>query len=418
MKGFYAAQLRGAVIQLASIVSIASQNFLAPRVLGAEEFGLAVLLLSTPLIVQGLAEPVLMSLTIRWSSNGETSDEELDRLAGLWRDLFGWSAAGAVACVAFALHKAGPGAWGTGLVLGAWVAGLLLLTVNTIAVLGLAYRADEYRALLRFYMVSGVVLPAGLLLFSSWGAAGFFLSLSLIQVLGCASLLAAERIRAPYLAVMRRLWQGGSGRPTARGDYASLLAPRLAVVLFSVVTVLLASFQMPLAQVAALKVTISLVAAGTYALPVSPWVLQAALTSSTEAGRGRSRRHGATVLGAVFASGCVLAAILYIWGGVIRSHVLGTEHLAADLDVLFLSLPFFVLINPLSSYLIAHGEEKYLTWGLGAAVLCMAAGFAAGHLVAAFVLGTMAFVGVSAGLASRAGYPVAAGRMGERPLGG
>ena len=417
MKGFYATQVRGAMIQLASIVSIVSQNFLAPRVLGAEEFGLAVLLLSTPLVVQGLAEPVLMSLTIRWSSRGEAAGEELDRLAALWRDLFAWSAAGAALCIAFALHTLGAAEWERGLALGAWVAGLLLLTVNTIAVLGLAYRADEYRALLRFYLLSGAVLPAGLLLFSSWGAAGFFFSLSLIQVLGCASLLAAERIRTPYLAVLRRL-RGGAGAAASRGDYASLLAPRLAVVLFSVVTVLLASFHMGLEQVAALKVTLSLVAAGTYALPVSPWMLQAALTATGEDGAGRSRRHGAVVLGAVFASGCVLAAVLYVWGGVIRSHVLGVGYPAADLDPLFLSLPFFVLINPLSSYLIAHGEERYLTWGLGAAVLCMAGGFATGHLVGAFVLGTMAFVGVSAGLASRAGRPLVAGRVEERPLGG
>jgi hypothetical protein len=124
------------------------------------------------------------------------------------------------------------------------------------------------------------------------------------------------------------------------------------------------------------------------------------------------------VLAIVFATGALLALVLYRFADPARTYLLRhATPRAKGFDFMFFALPFYVMINPLSSYLIAYGRERVLKWGLLAASGCIAVAFVTNRLVGGFVLGTAAFVVVVAasGLRESAQRPAAMALDGSVP---
>lgn len=391
MSKFFKAQVIGASIQYGSFFAIAIQNFLVPRLYGPKEYGLAIYLLTIPYLIQGLMEPVVTSLTIKWLGDDPKSDVQLSRVASLWRDCIYWGLIGAIIALFFVIYEVGYEYESSWAVFGLLILCLTILSVITTLILAIVYALKDYQNALKGTLIAGSLLPLMIWLFREAGAIGFLLVLCLNYITLSSGLLVSEDVRNSIKKIISHTPIKLPHKLTIL--YLPIMSSRLTLVFLNTGTVILAGMTMTFADVAAYKVTLSLIAAGTYLLPVSPAVFQSALMSSFSKNSKREHRDGILLLGTVFIGGCIMAIFLFLWGDSLRMILLGNPlSQAKRFDTMFFALPFFVMINPLSAYYTAMGREKLLLWAFFMSFISAISGFLIQDLSFGFILGTISFV--------------------------
>jgi O-antigen/teichoic acid export membrane protein len=373
----------GAAVQAAITLGLATQAFFAPRLMGSLAYGRTVAALSLPILVQAALETILYALTIKWSSA-----RRLDVLKQLWLDaLLVSPVLGFLAAIASTASFAADSS-GERLVFIAGAPLLLPLWIAISALLGNAYALHRHGAIVRTYLISTFVLPLGVFVFRDLGARAFLYALLIDKITQFVSLIADGPVRQLTREIVAAK---SAGRSLSRAidDYFPVLTPRLTLLLLSPGLIAASSWLLASTELAGFKVSLSFVTAAASVVPVSQYVLQAHWRDSSHQEMNREVK---LVLGFVLLAGLVLGAGLWFFGDFFRGIVLRTNDPALrKLDVVFLAVPLFVLIGPLSSLLIARDRVRTLVYCfLGSLAGTAAATFTAGPAWG-FVAGTAAF---------------------------
>jgi O-antigen/teichoic acid export membrane protein len=373
----------GAAVQVSITLALATQAFFAPRILGTLEYGRTVAALALPILVQAAIETVLYALTIKWSS-----DRRLQALKQLWLDaVYLAPAAGLLA----ALISTSSLAEASTLERWTFVAVAPLLLIVWIAVttlMGTAYALHRHVALARTYLISALILPLGVLLLRGLGARAFLFALLIDKLASLASLSLDAQVRRFAAEVLA---SKSAQRPIFRvlEDYFPVLTPRLTLLLLSPGLVAAGSWLLVPSELAGFKVSLSFVTAAASMVPISQYVLQAHWMSASRKDMDREIK---LVLGGVLIAGIVLGAGLWFFGDALRGFVLRTRDPALRrFDVVFLAVPLFVLIGPLSSLLIARDRVRTLVPCFLASLSSTALATAAAGPSWGFVAGATAF---------------------------
>lgn len=373
----------GAAVQASITLGLATQAFFAPRIMGSIAYGRMVAALSLPILAQAALETILYALTIKWSSA-----RRLEVLKRLWLDaLLASPVLGLLAAIASTASFSADSA-GERLTFIAGAPFLLTFWIATSALLGNAYALHRHAAIVRTYLISTLVLPLGVFVFRDLGARAFLYALLIDKTVQFASLLADGAVRQLSLEI---LGARSALRSLSRviDDYFPVLTPRLTLLLLSPGLVAASSWLLASSQLAGFKVSLSFVTAASSVVPVSQYVLQAHWMDSS---RKEMNREVKLVAGGVLLAGVVLGLGLWFFGDFFRAIVLRTNDPALrKLDVVFLAVPLFVLIGPLSSLLIARDRVRILVYCFSGSLLGTAAATLAAGPAWGFVGGTAAF---------------------------
>lgn len=375
----------GALIQTANFASLVAQGFVVPRVLGGRGYGEALWFLTPVWLVHGIIETLVVTLTVDWST-AERSDEGRSRT--LWRDALVGAAIAALAICAYSV-VAGRGLQVTQITLVLFSAVLLILLVVNAIALGVAYSVQAHHSIWICYAMTGMIVPVGVLATRSRGALGFIITLCANQAAVLAMLAGVPRIRAFARQTLdSRPSQYQVGRV---GMYMTALSPRLTQILLTSGIMLLGTWTLAAVELATLKMSLSLIGACANALPISAPLLLATL--KMRGNDAETGSHGKGILIVAMILGILMSACLVQWGGPLRAYFLhGDTPRHTRFDVMFLAVPFFVLISPLSAFVIARGRAAVLRLCSGAALVGVLAAFALGRLALAFDVGAFSFV--------------------------
>jgi hypothetical protein len=375
--------LGGAMVQASITLGLATQAFLVPRFLGQNEYGRTLAAVSLPILVQAGIETILFARTIQW-----VPEERGPALKRLWLDALFAAPALGLAAVLIALPSLRVVSWSewTAFVLGAPL--LLLVWIAATVLMGCAYARGRHAAIARAYFTSALVLPGSVYLLRGLGARAFLFGLFADKIVTFAMLFLDREVRA-LLRTTARLRASLAGAGRLGGDYLPVLTPRLTLLLLSPGLVAASAWLLAPGQLAGFKVSISFVTGAASLVPVSPHVLHAHWTGNSE----RLQREVWVVFGAAFLAGVVGAAGLFWLGDGLRGVVLHTQDPSLRrFDLMFLAVPFFVLIGPLSSLLIVLGRTRALALAFSACAAATLALALAVNPAAAFLGGTLVFV--------------------------
>jgi hypothetical protein len=375
MKGFYRLQLMGAALQVAAFSSALVQNLVVPRLLGAEAYGRAVFLLTLPLLVQALAEPVVQTITLRYAAN------EPGRLILLARHLGAAAGLGAAATALYVLRGAGP------VEMAAAVA-VALVSAATTLLTAAAYATRRISILLRLHAVALVSILAGIFALRGRGALTLVAATLFMHVAGSLSLY--------FSADVRRIACGRAAAPAAGwklwSEYLTCLSPRASTLLLTSGSLLVAATLLAPRELAGFRLDLSLINAGVYAFPLSSPVLQATLVARPDE---EPHRPLALLLALRFLVCALPGLVLFLFGPLLKGLFFGADFAATPTPALFLALPFFALLDPLAAVLQARREES----GLRRSLAACSAGFLLGALggaAAAFIGGAVCAAAASA----------------------
>jgi O-antigen/teichoic acid export membrane protein len=373
----------GAAVQAAITLSLATQAFFAPRILGSVDYGTVIAALSLPILAQASIETVLYALTIKW-----TSDRQLQVLKRLWLDAL-WTAPVAGLLAAILSTSSLAAGDGSRLVFIVAAPFLLLLWIATTTLMGAAYALHRHVALARSYFISALVLPGGVYLFRHLGAPAFLYALIFDKLAQIGSLAADGETRA----FSREVFRATVARRSMKrifDEYFPVLTPRLTVLLLSPGLVAASSWLLVPSELAGFKVSLSFVTAAASMVPISQYVLQAHWMDST---RKAMDREVKLIVGSVLLAGVVFGLGLWFFGDVLRGFVLRTNDPALHkFNVVFFAVPFFVLIGPVSSLFIARDRVRELVFCFLASLIAAGAGIYAAGPAWGFVAGSAAFV--------------------------
>ena len=346
----------GLLIQVSGGLALAAQNFLAPLWYGREGFGLAVAILAVPYLLQGLAEPIVISLLIRVRGR----PDGLRFSARMVRDLACWALAGStltcIVVISRFSERLGSGA--------GWVAGLaafnLMAMCSTTLLMGLAYAEHRFRDVSYTCVAACVTLIGSQWMLRFLGPLGIVLSLLLVQLV--------------HLGVLRAGWRQLNGIASARTDtvgdledvipqYAAALAQRLGPVVLNAGSVVVASTQLNVGDLADFKIAIAMTFGSLYAIPIAPFQLQAWLESSRS---GLGRHSGKLIWSASALTAWAIALSVAMWLLVepVQQRLLGS-HSGRSFRELAFAVPLLVWINLLGSMLMAYGRDRALVIGAG-----------------------------------------------------
>jgi O-antigen/teichoic acid export membrane protein len=373
----------GAAVQASITLALATQAFFAPRILGTLEYGRTVAALALPILVQAAIETVLYALTIKWSS-----ERRLEVLKQLWLDALYLAPAGGLVA---AIISTSSFAADSSVERFTFIAGaplLLVVWIVATTLMGAAYALHRHIALARTYSLSALLLPLGILLLRSFGARAFLFALLVEKLVQVTSLAWDAPVRQLAFEVLA---SKSAGRSLSRiwNDYFPVLTPRLTLLLLSPGLIAAGSWLLLPAELAGFKVSLSFVTAASSMVPISQYVLQAHWMGAS---RKEMDREVRLVVGSVLLAGVVFGLGLWFFGDTLRGFVLRTDDPALHkFNVVFLAVPLFVLIGPLSSLLIARDRVRTLVYCFLASLLATAsATFAAGPAWG-FVAGAAAF---------------------------
>lgn len=387
MTRFLRRQGLGALIRGSGLLGMVVANLLAPLILGAEQYGISASLVAIPLAVQGLLEPAITALTIRWA--GPASSDWDSRMAALRTRSIGFVCAGIAALLLYTSYTLSGLPASEIWLLNGTTAVFLVAHIAHTHLMALAYAAEQHKALLWASCTGGLAYPASLVLLGDLGPRGFVLSLCVWQCVSIFSYLAFNGMRTQAIQLCRVA--SAEVRMEWKTEYLPAIAPRLTVVLLNSATVIAAAFVMSSEGVAGFKVTLTLIGLAKFLLPVSPEMLQVALSDSGKEREAESAMASKFLI-AVFCAACVLSAGMYAIGDDVRSWLVGPLEGANAFDVMFLGMPFFFFISPLSAYLFAARSAKPLLVGFGVSTCCILLGLFTGDLALAFTMGSIAYI--------------------------
>lgn len=375
MKPFYRLQFVGAALQVVAFSSAMVQNLLVPRLLGAEVYGRAVFLLTLPFLTQAMLEPVVQTITLRYAAN------EPGRLALLVRHMLLAGLAGALITALYVMRGASV------FEVAAAVAVALVSVVTTCLTAG-AYATRRLSILLRLHAVALAAMLGGVLVLRGRGALTLLLATLAMHLAGSLLLFFSTGVRQtmPLRAVLPapppRLWS----------EYLTCLSPRASTLLLTSGSLVMASTLLQARELAGFRLDLALINAGLYVFPISSPVLQSALVADP---KDEQRQPLSVLLGLRFLVCALPGLVLFLFGGPLKRMCFGADFAATPTPAIFLALPFFALLDPLSAVLQARREES----ALRRSFLFCALGFVLGAIhssAAAFVAGAASAAVVSA----------------------
>jgi len=379
-------QLRGVVTRLLATVSVLSAAVGGPFVIGAVGYGEALSLLAVPYIVQGVLEPIIIAVQIRWlpAPGAAGRIQQLRRhlaVAGTVGILLSWALLAVMPCVATAT-----------LPRMAAIGGILALSIVNAYMIGAAYAVALHTQLWRSYSCYIATFWTSLLLLRDRGPDGFLLSVCTAQVALLTALGASRAVREH--ATIR----GVGARSNARdflAEYSLALSPRLARIVLGPVTIALGAVSMTAASLAAYKVALTIANAVKLALPISPETIQASFSRSAGEGRSHSRRSARRLFAALFVAAIFVSCVAYAFRDFVYQKLLGIPQ-PESLRIIFLAMPFMFLIEPIGSYLLATRRSSALALAVSTAVLCMIVVGVVHGIPFGFVAGSIGYVAAAA----------------------
>jgi hypothetical protein len=190
----------------------------------------------------------------------------------------------------------------------------------------------------------------------------------------------------------------------------------LTLLLLSSGVVLLASWLVSAREVAGLKVSLTIVTAGSYLLPVSIPVLQASWSDDGTAADAGRHRQALRFMAAIAGLACLITIGFVGFGDRARSLVLGVPPGSfRRFDPIFWSFPAYALIGPITAFLVATRRTSLLTIAFAGALAAVLLSALGGHLEWSVTVGGAAFVLTAGGLyaAAQAAHHEQAGLQNE-----
>lgn len=372
------ALVTGALIRWCSTLPVLTV-LLAPRWIGAEAFGIGATIMAFPYFVQGLCEPIIVSMCISelCEPNG------YGRLGRVRNELGRVVLACAAAAIGFGYWQASRNA-AEGLTYGLLAAGFLMLAIVNTWLIGLGYALRAHSALMWSLAAAGTTQLCLFWWLQKWGVHAMLASLILSQTAHFAVSCSSPTLRAGLYRLL-----SSPADESFRPAYLATLAMRIPTVLLSTGTVFLGGVLVPPSQVAALRMTVGLAGGLNYVFPISPQMLQATLTGTG----GRSRQAARRVLATSFVALCVVSAGLAWQADAILGWLLSASLETPFDGTIFWAVPCFLMMQPVAAYLYATGQQGRL---VGAMAACCA-GFVGGALTGApawaFTAGAAAHLG-------------------------
>lgn len=386
-----AEQMKGALTRLfasATVLSVALGGFL---VVGAVSYGEALSLLAVPYIVQGILEPIIVAIQIRWLLlPGGAS-----HITQLRRHLAVAGAVGVVlSCVALAVM---PTAASLSVLRLLCIAGFLSLSILNAYLIGTAFALALHSHLWRSYSLYLATFWGSLCLLKDRGADGFLLSLCLSQFAILAALWLSRTVR--HYAASGSIITDGAPQGLFR-EYLLALSPRLATIILGPVTLAFGAMSMSAASLAAYKLAVTIANVIRLAIPISPETIQASFNVSPGERHQRSHRFALWMFAVLLLGAIFLSCIAYAFRHSIYLLLLGIRQ-PDSLRITFIGMPFLFLVQPIGSYLIARRRSRALILSTIATILGVAAvgslcgvpaGFAAGSI--GYVIAAVASLGL------------------------
>lgn len=354
-------------LQAAGALALVAQNVLGPWWYGREAFGEATRALALPYLLQGLIEPIMISLWVT-STAAAAAGAALRRRVLFDAMLVLAGGCGAACTLAIAVN--GSRIHGiASFIAAAIVYPLLILTTALIACL---YARKDFNSLAVVLTVNALSFVVALMLARPWSAAGFVMAiaashLSVQLVLRKDVIVIWRDVRD--LAALRGRTETMEARPWGR--YVAALAPKASLLWFNAGVLFVASLLLVPSELAHLKIAIVIAFAVLHALPVTPYVLQAHSVSAVHH-RARQRLGHSLRLLAVLSFG--IAGFLWLVMPSVQEWLLGesTERFRA----MAWAAPAIAMTALLGGVLIVFAELRALVMGALAGIVVSLAALA------------------------------------------
>jgi len=374
----------GATIQSASALTLLVQNILAPHLLGAHAYGMAVATLALPSLVQGFLEPMAIGAAI--ASRRSARWTAALRLIG--RDTLIAGAAAVLLFLVFAKTRQ----IGVGHAVAAAMF-LSLALLNTF-LKAIAFAQQLQRTIVWHYLIALFVSCVSIPVLSKYGSVGYLLALCAVQI----GVLAVFLCNLQVLSLLKEIRGHKSGgnemnwRHVA-APYTSNLMPRLAQIVMGSLIVFIASIQLSPSGLAQFRVTLTLVNGVTYLIPLAAPMLQARIAAAggIRAAIGTSHYVWVRALLGIAAMLIVSSIVMFLYSRQLTKLVLVESGVGDSFANMLLAAPAYALLPLLAA--IALGDEAHRPMIIGTALLSLgvvALGVIAGG-EAGFIFGSAAF---------------------------
>lgn len=263
----------GILIQFASVLTLTLQNLLAPKILGADSYGVATALISLPSMIQGFLEAMANNVAIAARSH----PQYLVILGKSWSHVLMMGAVGGVLSIIRAFHaNAKPSE------IVALAVFTIFLVLNTV-LRSVAFSATRYKTVVMHYwaglLAFSVILPSA----SFLGSQGYILALSIAQ----AAIFVILARDAHVLSVARSLLSPQTDKRSMLmfpfiSAYTAGIAPRIATLALGPSMLVVASFQLEPSHLSEFKLCQALSSFLLYLTPVHPALLQSEMSKSLQ----------------------------------------------------------------------------------------------------------------------------------------
>lgn len=339
-------------IQAASVLTLAAQNLLAPRLMGAASYGQAVALMALPLLLQGIVEPMVNGAAIA-ARSGANYFSVVRR---------SWTHLG-VAVLPVGLLTLGLGMQreATTLQLTLLAAFVVLVMVNT-ALRGLAFAGQRHGVLVGHFLGALAATVAMLPVLGVAGVSGYLGMMCFVQAVVCGMLLGDREVRAEAAAIVAARRTSASGFDFLR-IYAANLAQRASQLALGPGMLLLASGQLAPSRLAEFRVAQVIVGALGYVVPIHPTLVQAHSALAEPVAGNPSSSHvkglvGAMVVGlGLAAAGTVALWLAFPWVAAFLLRRPFEGGLVFEFRNMIWAAPFFVSLPVLGGLLLGRSLE-------------------------------------------------------------
>jgi hypothetical protein len=268
---------------------------------------------------------------------------------------------------------------------------LVLFYLLNAVLLSLSFAHGSHNIVAANYVAQTAATIASVAFVHALGVTGALLLYLSCQAASCLVLGRHGRFKTA-IAMLREAFTSTSAQVEAFGQLAvAAVSPRLIVILLSLISVFVAGFTEKPEKIAVLRVGLTILNLLQYANPISPPVLQKAVSEGLD-GRLILGGLGAfLIVGGI--SGITTAALqqplFALFFGMPLSH-------SSGFSLMMAALPFYVLAGPVSAVLIALGLERINLVALLLACATFLASEMAGDVFLAVFLSSVVFTTIGA----------------------
>lgn len=342
--------LAGGIVQLSSALTLAVQNVCAPMLIGADAYGRGVGLIATPLLLQGLLEPMMNGVAIASTNH----PDRLSMLGQSWRHVLLWIVISLVSTMAIAVS------YRANMMQALLLAGFVIIVAINTALRSIAFADRRYRLLSMHYLAASAATIAALPLLWYTGVTGYLAMHCFTQFAVLFVLLRDQELNRMVQAVCQSGINGAHF--TLWPVYIANLSSRLAQNVLGPGMILLASLQLAPQQLAEFRLLQTISGALAYALPLNATLLQASVRQGIPFGGTARKAHPALYvfmfLSVVF---CVGILFWFIYP-IVMTQILGIGVGVLQFRFLTLVSLLYVLVPIAAGVLLGRGYEKYVVY--------------------------------------------------------